>query len=681
MHTHKLEKNMPGAQAAYLANGLIGLRIPQIPLPQGTSLVNGFVGLSPEVGTEQYAPAPYPLGADIGLDGLMLSDNPHRAAFVRQEYDFACGELCSVFKYAGANAAATVEVLTFCSRTQPALALQEVAVTVDKPCKLVLQAHLDQRGLPGSLCERVMPDKYADGILRWQSRGGLSSVGAAYHSQFVGENLEQRRRNDFGHEQDMELTQYHVAAQPGKRYVMRQFGSLVPSLMHGEPHWQASRHVGMGAWHGFDKLRADNRAAWAELWKSSPRLAGRDVVRWQQIADACFFYLHSSVSASTPCGVAPFGLSRHKEYGGHVFWDYETFMYPAVLLSSPEAARTTMEYRSRQLPMARYNAQLNGYRGIQYPWQTGNVGFEVSPYYSGAAGGATEQHINLDVAFAMIQYVYASGDDLFFRQHAWPVIQGVAEWIVSRVTKTSRGCEIHHVTGIDEGRDNVDNDAETNGLSAVILWEAAALAGRYGMTPPAGWKRIADALFIPVDPKTKIIRKNDSYDLALDYACPETMMLTFPFGYPLEPAVREATVRFNLKHAHTYLGSPMNSANFAVWAARAGERALALEFLERGTADRLVEPYLQMLEFTAARGNLSGHTCFITACGALHTALLLGLTGLQLDGGEPQGWAKHPVSLPEGWDAIEVGQLWARGGRCRLIARQGDERAILESLQ
>jgi len=26
------------------------------------------------------------------------------------------------------------------------------------------------------------------------------------------------------------------AAQPGKRYVLRQIGGLVPSLMHGEPH-------------------------------------------------------------------------------------------------------------------------------------------------------------------------------------------------------------------------------------------------------------------------------------------------------------------------------------------------------------------------------------------------------------------------------------------------------------
>ena len=38
MQTHKLDTPMPGAPSAYLANGLIGLRIPQIPLPGGTAL-------------------------------------------------------------------------------------------------------------------------------------------------------------------------------------------------------------------------------------------------------------------------------------------------------------------------------------------------------------------------------------------------------------------------------------------------------------------------------------------------------------------------------------------------------------------------------------------------------------------------------------------------------------------
>ena len=218
MQNHRLDQPMPGAPPAYLANGLVGLRVPQVPLPQGTALVNGFVGLSPEKGHEEYAAAPYPVGADLALGGVWLSARPDLARFVSQEYDFACGELRSAFEFAAPAGTARVEVLTFCSRTQPTLVVQQLAVTVDRPCQLILQAHLDQRGLAGSLGERCLPAKHTDAILRWVSRGGLSSVGAAYASEFIGEGLERRRRNDYGHEQDLELTQYVVATQPGPRF-------------------------------------------------------------------------------------------------------------------------------------------------------------------------------------------------------------------------------------------------------------------------------------------------------------------------------------------------------------------------------------------------------------------------------------------------------------------------------
>jgi len=112
MTSHQLETPLPGAPEAYLANGLIGLRIPQIPLLGGTALVNGFVGLSPEKRTEESAPAPYPVGADLQLDGVWLSARPDLARFVGQEYDFSCGELRSRLDFAVGAATVRVEVVT-----------------------------------------------------------------------------------------------------------------------------------------------------------------------------------------------------------------------------------------------------------------------------------------------------------------------------------------------------------------------------------------------------------------------------------------------------------------------------------------------------------------------------------------------------------------------------------------
>jgi trehalose/maltose hydrolase-like predicted phosphorylase len=672
----------PDSAPAYLANGLIGLRLGGIPLPGGTALVNGFFGLSPEKSTEEYAPAPYPVGADLQVDGSWLSQRPDRAVFGSQTYDFSCGELTSSFDFHVGERTARVSVVTLCSRTHPTLSLQEVTVTVDGPCRLVLQGHLDPRGLEGDLVFRSMPGRGCDGILLWGSRGGLGTLGAAYWSECsVGKAP--RRRNDFGYESDLQLTNYTLEAQPGEQYTLRQISSLVPGTMHSEPHWQASRMVGAGVWFGFDELRAANRAAWADVWRGRPLIHTAET-SWQEVADAAYFYLHSSVSASSPCSVAPFGLGRRKEYSGHVFWDTETFIFPPVLLTAPEAARAMLDYRSDRLASARDNARLNGFRGLQFPWQSGVSGSEVTPFYSGAAGGSTEQHITLDVAFAFAQYVHATGDELFLKQQAWPVLEGVAEWIVSRVTRTARGYEIRHITGPDEGLDNIHNNAYTNMAAIVVLREALGCARRLGFTPPACWEAIAREIFLPVDSATQVILKHDAYAYAGGMCVPETMGGYFPFTYSHSPAVDQATARYHLDLAHTYLGMPMFSSLFGVWAARMGERALARQFFAAGVRSHLVEPFRQFNERSVRIAGPYGDattTVFLTNPAGFLLALVLGLPGLQLDSGDPQGWAKFPIVMPAGWEGIEVERLWVRGQPMRMQAMQGEARAHLTPAQ
>jgi len=687
MQTHRIEQPLPGAQPAYLANGLIGLRVPPIPLPHGTVLVNGYVGLSPEKATEEYADAPYPVGADVQIDGVWLSRCPHLATFESQEYDFACGELRSRFQLQVREVTASIEVLTFCSRTQPALTLQEVVVTVDRPCNLVLQANIDPRGLMGHLAYQCRPAKKHDGILRWESPGALSSVGACYCSAFDGADKVKRRRNDYGHEADMQLTEYHVAAKPGQRCRLRQYGALVPSTLHPEPHWQAARLAELAVMNGFDALRAANREAWADLWKARPVITGPAAAVWQPIVDSAFFYLHSTAHATTPCGLAPYGLSMRCNYSGHMFWDTDTFMLPPLMLTAPDATRAIVSYRSRCVPAARTNALLQGWRGLQFPCQSGNTGCELTPFYAGGSGGLIEQHMSLDVAYAQAQYAHICGDVNYIRQEAWPILSGVAEWIESRVVRTTRGFEIRHITGIDETIDNIHNNAETNGLACVVLREASAMGERLGIATPPAWREIADKMFMPIDPAGGHLLKHDAYVYPGGLCIPETMMLYFPFGYSHSPAVDQATFDWYLGVAPTYFGWPMMAGALAVWAARAGDRALSSQSLDAGIAARVWEPYAMFSEFgrkvDAAVWDIVPDalpTIFLTATGELLSAIYYGFTGLQPDAGEPQGWARYPVSLPEGWDAIEVEQLQIRGRSWRLTARQGSQGAQLEAL-
>ncbi len=686
MKTHTITETHITDKPAYLANGLIGLRIGAIPLPGGAALVNGFNGLDPERRSEAYADAPYPIGADLELNGIWLSERPDLAHFIRQDYNFSNGELTSLFKFSAGGASATVEVLTFCSRTNPALTIQEVAVTVDQDCTLTLRSQIDPRGLEGKMRYLCHPGRTAtprphdcDNVLQWESRGALATVGAACRSECSGSPVKNKRRNDFGHEEDRALTDYTIDPQAGQRVVLRQIGALVPSLMHEEPHWQASRMVSTGSWRGFDELRERNRAAWADLWKGRIRVTGTGP-EWQEALDAAFFYLHSTVTHASPCSAAPFGLSRRAEYMGHVFWDTESFMFPPVLLTAPRTARGMLDYRSRLLPAARYNAMLNGYTGLQFPWQSGTTGSEVTPYY---CEGQNEHHINMEVAFTFVQYVYASGDEQFLREQAWPVLKGVSEWICSRVEKTARGYEIRHIVGVDEGIHNINNNAYTNLESALILRESAAFAKRLGYSVPAIWLDVADHLYIPVDPETQVIMKHDQYRYTSGKCVPETLGAFYPLTCKVPDAQRDATFRYHLDLAHTYLGMPMFSSTYAVWAARMGDRQRALEFFKAGVLDFQHAPYLQASEMSKTWEGLFkdriAKTVFLTNPAGFLMACLTGLTGLELDAGDPVNWGKHPVVLPEGWESIEVDRIFARGGTYSLVARHGDERATIKA--
>lgn len=670
MKTYSLVNPTPGDPLAYVANGLIGLRIGPLPFPQGKALLNGYVAHQRFSGLEGYDFVPYPLSTDICLNGTYLSKRPDLASFERQDYDFSCGELATRFVFSVNGTTATVKVLTFCSRSIPTVALQEVRVLVDSPCRLVLRTRIDHSDIPGRSLQRIMPRDYADCVVHWESEGGSSTCGVAFATELVGVDHAAETRNGWGFEEDVQVKDYAFDALPGKEYVLYQYGSLVPSIMHAEPHWQALRLLGLAKWQGFDKLRDDNRAAWQELWK------GRTVVNgasneFQDALDAAYFYQKSSIHPSSPCSVAPFGLGSREAYYGHVFWDAETFVLPVELLTCPASARAMLEYRSRLLPAARMNAAMNGYLGAQFPWQSYYHGGEVTPPWAG--GGITEHHINMDVAHAFAQCVYATDDDLFARQHAWPALQAVAEWITSRVTSTGRGYEILHVTGIDEGHDNVHNDGFTNASAIVVLREAAELARRLGYGAPDVWEQIAANLYLPIDVDKNVIGSRDGAAPSLD-----VLTALFPLGFSISDEIDRATMEAVV--AKSKPGGAMLSGFIGVYAARLGNRPLAREMTETGLLCFATDPFTQFTE-VADRNSSIGHvgsTPFLSNPAGTQLSCLYGLTGLRLGYGVPESWAKHPVVLPEGWESIEVERIWAHGRPARLRAVHGAERAEVE---
>jgi protein-glucosylgalactosylhydroxylysine glucosidase len=664
---------------AYVSNGLIGMRVGHIPLLGGVAMVSGFEGLDPDTGVEAFARAPYPLAGDVRIGRAALSD-PQRAVLREQRYDFSCGELHSRLDFEGDDARAEVEIMTLCSRTHPTLALQEVRLRVDRDCELTMSAGVDARGVPGSWADHEVSGLAApvDGMFRWRSFGELSSCGAAYATEILG--TERFHRTCDRSRTGPLTTTYSFQASPGHEYRLRQLTSLVPQAVHSQPHLQAVRLVTSGQLHGFDALRQENRADWAELWRGRVVLAGAPA-RWQALADAAFFYLQSSVHGFSPSSTSVFGLAYWPNYHydrGHLLWDIETFAMPPLLLTHPDAARALLRYRGSRLPAACANASLVNYPGAKYPWESSlRHGHEAAPVDT--QGPATEHHVGSDVAIAFARYLHATGDRAFARDAAWPVLSAVAEWIAARVERTPRGYEIRGATGIAETGTTVDNSVFVNMAAALALREAAALGRDLARPYPQSWETIAAEVVIPIDAQTGVILNHDGYDPDENKGeTPEAPAGLFPLGFRTDPDTERRTLEFYLRFADKYAGAPMLSAMLGVYGARLGDRAASLDLFEKGYADFVIDPYTITAEFSPnAFPSQPRAGPFTANLGGFLTSCLYGLTGLRLHAGDPASWFDRRIVLPKGWDAIEVDRVWVRGRPAALRAAQDDDRAHL----
>jgi protein-glucosylgalactosylhydroxylysine glucosidase len=288
--------------------------------------------------------------------------------------------------------------------------------------------------------------------------------------------------------------------------------------------------------------------------------------------------------------------------------------------------------------------------------------------------------VSLDVGLAFELFANVSGDRLFARMEALPVVAGVAEWLLSRIESTDRGLEIRRVRGPAEAFDPVDNDAFVNLAAITFLRQAAALVRSLGDEPPMEWEAVADAIVIPRDARTGAIVNHDAYrpDEALGET-PEAAAAFFPMGYRDRPDVEAATLRYALRHqVPHYIGTPMYSAALGVHAAWLGRRKLAAELFDQGYAAFFDDPFGAPDEYEAADDRFPQASPMMANLGMFLGSLLLGLPGLRPTASDPRTWATRRVVLPAGWRSIEAERIWVRGRPTRLVAEHGAPRALLE---
>jgi trehalose/maltose hydrolase-like predicted phosphorylase len=648
-------------------------------------MVNGLAGLDVSDGLEGFARAPFPLAADVSLDGIRLSRAEERVRFVEQRYDFATAQLTTVLEYRNGDSTARIEVLQWCSHVLPTIAMQELRVTVDRAADLIVTVGVDPSGVPGRGDYPDAPSGQTtgpqpEGLLTWSTNGDISSCGLAYASEFLGTS-EVQRSTTKADELGILATRWSWRARADRVYRVRQMTSLVPDVAHPHPTDHAARLLALAVQRGWERMRTEHEAAWAELWSGRIVIDGADR-RWQAITDASVFYLLTSVHPAAVASTSLFGLAywpNYHYYRGHVMWDIETFTLPPLLLLDPDSARPMLDYRAKHLEVARMNAHMSGWQGAMYPWESCPLhGEEVTP----GASAPTKGHATLDVALAFASYVHATGDLDYLQREAWPVIQAVAEWVESRVTRSRRGYEIREMTGPAEADPPRDNNAFVNMAAARLLREAITCAGLLGREPRPAWRDIADRIVLPSVSRGRHIPNYDDYRIDLPKAgTPEAAAGIFPVGYEVPEAVERATFRYAVEEqSPRYIGTAMLSAFLPYYAARAGLLDEAARLLEPSYGAFIDDPYLETDEFSRTAPEEPRAGPMFANTGGYLTTLLFGYPGLRLGSGPPESWAVRPVVLPRGWRAIHVERLWMQREPRSLTATAGAASAVIDGV-
>lgn len=670
-----------GDLPAYLSNGLIGLRIREVPLMTGMCLVNGVDGEHPTRRVEAAVAVPYPLAAEVSLNGVWMGEQPWSISDLEQTHDFETGELTSRFRFTVGDTVLSLEVVTFASRTAPTIVAQQTRFEVDRPCDLVVRPGIDPSGLRGRIARRRTDtpgedEPVCDGALLWSTEGDIGSCGLALATEMSPGAA--RAVNPWDAAGGLAI-EHRLRLIPSRPARLTQIAALTPSVVHDRPDEEAVRRVARASATGFDALRARNRAAWAELWKGRITAHGAEP-RHQVLIDAAFYYLNASVHPASPAATSIFGLASWRDYHyyyGHVMWDVDAFCIPPLLLSQPEAARALLDFRSRGRAAAGANARLSGRAGLQFPWEAApKTAQEAAP--GGGEAAHHEDHVSLHVARAFSLYADLSGERLFAEETAWPILQGVADWFVSRTTRTRRGAEALGAMGPAETPTPPDNDAFTLMAGGEILRRALRLAETLGKPAPSTWRETLDDLYLPIR-SDGVIASHDDFDVREPKgATPSPLAGLFPYDHPAPEPMRQRTLAFYLDLWPRYVGSPMLPALYATWAAMAADRDLALRLFEEGYAAYDHPRFHQCLEYRADHPDQeTAAGPFFANLGGMLMGLVYGLTGLVVDDGPPESWPRRPVVLPTGWDAIEIGRIWVRGRAARLTARQGSDRAEL----
>jgi trehalose/maltose hydrolase-like predicted phosphorylase len=618
----------PGYAPTFTGNGELGVRVP----PEGQGYEGGTVPTQSELaGFYAQAPGAVQQRANIPTwstltfadGGQVFGLTTGRTSDWRQSINLHTGIIATTARWTAPDGHVTdLSYAVLTDRARPDVGLVRLQVTPQWSGTATVTDTID--GSPAALSTEQgkgwTPADHGD----WVSvRAEGTGIEAAVASQLGLSADVQPTPTEVDQDVDQSVGQqiaFPVA--DGQTYTFSKYVGVVTAAAGGNPVAGAQSQAQRAAAVGYGALVQANDARWAAVWSGRIDVVGD--TRLATKVNASEFYLWSSTNDGIDWSISPAGLSSNA-YNGHIFWDADTWMYPALLAQHPDLAAGMDAYREERLPAAETHARATGYQGARYPWESALDGTEqIPPPASLFSEGLYEQHITADVALAQWQYYLATGDTTWLARRGWPVISAAADFWVSRVTPGPHGTDaIDGVTGPDEENPDVDDEIYTDVAAKETLADAAAAARVLGHRVPAAWTRVAAGIVVPTGPAVSVQPEFTGYDGQLVKQADATLL-----PYPWQAAVPARIEQDDLNYyvPRTDPGGPSMSDS----AASIDSAALATPGCSSYVYTlRSVQPYIgdDFQQFSETR--TGGAFTFMTGIGGFLQEFLYGYSGLR----------------------------------------------------
>lgn len=438
---------------------------------------------------------------------------------------------------------------------------------------------------------------------------------------------------------NMHLMKFSKTLKAGETYRFSITGSSITSAHHDDPLNEAERLTIFAKLEGRDRLLQRHLQAWQELWKSDIQIEGD--AQSQQDIHSMLYHLYSFTREGTALSPSPMGLSG-LGYNGHVFWDTELWMYPALLVMQPAIAKSMVEYRFKRLETAKRNAFSKGYKGAMFPWESAETGVEETPVW--ALSGPFEQHITACVAIAAWNYYRVTQDKQWLREKGWPILKETADFWASRVERNGPGhYDINNVVAADEWAENVNNNAFTNAAAKANLQFATQAAALLGIPANNDWAQVAAN--IPILRENGITKEHEAYK-GEGIKQADVNLLAYPLKEVTDPKQIKADLDYYSARVPNEGTPAMTQAVFTLLHARLGNADKAWYWFKDAYLPNLNPPFRVIAE---TKGGTNPY--FATGAGGILQSVLMGFGGLEIT---DNGIVQQKGLLPSHWKSLTI---------------------------